>query len=528
MSAERKDMHLLQELVRYHRMNKSARAVARALQISPNTERKYRIALQPTGLLQGDPDDLPELAFLKKIVETAIPEAKPPQETSSAEPYRQDIETLLKNGAGPKAIFDHFCATIENFPVSYQAIKRFCRTVQNNNGVSPEDVAIPVITTPGHIAQVDFGYVGKIIDPQTGAPRKAWVFIMVLAHSRHIFARFVFNQTLETWIKLHIDAFAFFGGVPAVIVPDNLKAAVIRASFGVDQPAALTRSYRELARYYRFRVDPAPPRAPKKKGKVESAVKYVKRNFCRTWSGGDLNAANVAVLRWCREVAGQRVHATTRRRPLLVFESEEKAALIALPEARYVLMVWKKATVQTDSHVSFERRLYSVPWRLIGKIVWLRVYENTVEIYSDDERVATHVRRGEGSHSTQDSHLPSHRVDYRHRDPQFWLERALSLDPLVEAYIRELLEQDDVVDQIHQAIRVVKLLEAHPERAVGVVRRAYHFENYSYRGVKGILEQGLDQQPLEEAPSGHGRLLRPTFARNPEEFGNIGGQDEFH
>jgi transposase len=103
-----------------------------------------------------------------------------------------------------------------------------------------------------------FGYVGMLVDPATNRPRKAWVFVMVLGWSLHMVARLDFDQCTETWLRCHVEAFAELGGVPAVIVPDNLKAAVIRAAFGAGDPTVLNRSYRELARHYGFKNDPTP------------------------------------------------------------------------------------------------------------------------------------------------------------------------------------------------------------------------------------------------------------------------------
>lgn len=123
-------------------------------------------------------------------------------------------------------------------------------------------MSIPVETLPGKFAQVDFGYVGKTYDPERGVRRKAWA--MTLGFSRRPFAWLTFDQKVETWLICHILAFEYFGGVPETIVPDNLKSAVIRCAFGVDDndDAALNRIYHELARYYDFTVDPTPPRAP--------------------------------------------------------------------------------------------------------------------------------------------------------------------------------------------------------------------------------------------------------------------------
>jgi transposase len=104
-----------------------------------------------------------------------------------------------------------------------------------------------VETRPGEVAQVDFGYVGRLYDPRARVMRKAWVFVMVLGYSRHLFARITFDQTTETWLRMHVEAFEELGGVVEVVVPDNLKAAVIRTAFGIEGPTALNRSYRELA-----------------------------------------------------------------------------------------------------------------------------------------------------------------------------------------------------------------------------------------------------------------------------------------
>src|SRR5262249_2334866 len=155
-----------------------------------------------------------------------------------------------------------------------------------------------------------------------------------LGHSRHMYCRLGFDQKVSTWVRLHVEAFEHFGGVPRVIVPDNLKAAVIRAAFAVDDEAAIQRTYRELARHYGFRIDPAPPRPPEKKGKVESNAKYVKRNFLAPRELGDVVRAQAELERWVHEIAGSRVHGTTGRRPLEVFEQEERAALLPLPNSR--------------------------------------------------------------------------------------------------------------------------------------------------------------------------------------------------
>jgi hypothetical protein len=261
-------MDRLQELVRLHRMGTGAREVARMLNISPNTEREYRLALQVEGLLAGPVDDVPLLEVLRSAIETRLPTSAPPQMVSSVDALRERIVGFAEKGLKPQAIYDRLRLEDTSFAASFWAVRAAWRKWKKQRGIRAEDVAIPVETAPGEIAQVDFGYVGKLYDASCGQLRKAWVFVMVLGYSRRMVVRICFDQKIETWLRVHVEAFAELGGAPATIVPDNLKAAVVRAAFGVDGAASLNRSYRELARHYGFKIDPAPIYQPKKKGRA--------------------------------------------------------------------------------------------------------------------------------------------------------------------------------------------------------------------------------------------------------------------
>src|SRR5690606_22034401 len=240
--------------------------------------RTYRRALGAAGLLSGSPEELPELAALRSAVSAQLPPLLAPQMVSSVERWEPAVAALVAKGLQARAVYDRLRLEDPDFDGTYWAIKRMCRRLRRARGVTAGDIAIPVETRPGEVAQVDFGYVGRLYDPASGQLRKAWVFVLVLGHSRRMVARIAFDQKITTWLRLHVEAFAELGGVVETVVPDNLKAAVIRAAFGVDAAAtALNRSYRELARHYGFKIDPTPVYAPKKKGKVEAGVKYVKR-----------------------------------------------------------------------------------------------------------------------------------------------------------------------------------------------------------------------------------------------------------
>jgi transposase len=270
-------MHRLQEVIRLHRLGKSMRRIARQLRMGRDTIRAYLEAFAKADLLEGSADDLPDLPALRSVIGEQAPAPELPQQTSSVKQWRAQIAKLHEKGAGPTAIHDWLRLQHgAGYTGSLSAVKRLCLRLERAHGPQATDVAIPVETAPGEVAQVDFGYAGKRYDPERGEFRKCWLFVMTLGFSRHMYADLVFDQKLTTWLRLHVLAFEFFGGIPRVVVPDNLKAAVVRAAFSVDEDAVLNRSYRELARYYGFQIDPTPPRAPKKKGKVEAGVRYVK------------------------------------------------------------------------------------------------------------------------------------------------------------------------------------------------------------------------------------------------------------
>ncbi len=239
------------ELIRLLRAGESDRAIVAVLGLNRRTVARYRTWAQEQGLLAGP---MPTSAALHQLLEATLPGATPPQQVSTVAPYAGEITAYRARGMELAAIRARL-EEVHGHPVSYHAIWRLVRHLEPKR---PEAV-VRVEAKPGSEAQVDFGYAGLALDPTTGAARRTWVFVMVLAWSRHLYAELVFDQRVATWLLCHRHAFDYFGGVPARIVPDNLKAAVVRASF--TEPVA-QRSYRECAEHYGFLIDPNPPRSP--------------------------------------------------------------------------------------------------------------------------------------------------------------------------------------------------------------------------------------------------------------------------
>ena len=215
-----------------------------------------------------------------------------------------------------------------------------------------------------------------------------------------------------------------------------------------------------------------------------------------------------------------RIHGTTRKRPLEVFEQVERASMLPLPAKKWAPVWWRTPTLRTDCLALVAEARYSAPWRLIGKVLLARVTTHSVELYFEDTRVATHERQPPGGKSIKDEHLPPHRSDHRHRSRSYWEERAAKLGDDVLAYVREVFDHDDVLHQLHTVQSIVRHLETFPvERAAAACRRASFYGSFSYSALKNILRKGLDLEPLPSAlVSSSIWAYRPRFARNVQEL----------
>ena len=327
MSGRRKAVMDVREIVVQLRAGVSDRQIAKGLRISRNTVKRYRGWAEAQGLLA---EVLPDMTRMQALLAETMPGEVPPQQVSSVDPYREMVVQMRQAGVEIRAIWQRLGE--RGYGGSYQAVWRF---VQQLEPKTPT-VTVRIETKPGEEAQVDFGYAGRMIDPQTGQLRKSWAFVMTLSWSRHQYVEFVFDQKVETWLRLHCNALTYFGGVPQRVVIDNLKAAIVKACW---EDPLVQQAYRECAEHYGFRIAPCRPATPQHKGKVESGgVHYVKRNFLGGREATTVTQANQDVQRWCEETAGQRCHGTTKEQPLLRFHEIEQAHL--QPSAGDAPMTW--------------------------------------------------------------------------------------------------------------------------------------------------------------------------------------------
>ena len=462
------------------RAGDSERDIARSRLMGREKVAAFRALAHSVGWLAADtplPDDEQLAAVLGRVrrARTCV---------SSVEPHRTIVAGWLDAGVGAAAIHAALCRE-HGYSGSYSSVVRIVRALR---GEQPPEVTVRLAFDPGDAAQVDFG-AGPVLVHPDGKPRRTWAFVMTLCHCRHQYLEFVWDQTVATWLGCHRRAFEWFGGVPARLIIDNAKCAITRAC--AKDPLA-QRAYAECAEGYGFKIDACPPHDPQKKGIVEAGVKYVKGNFVPTRSFRDLADLNAQGRTWVMHEAGVRIHGTTRAAPLALFELE-RPLLKPLPAIAPDLGSWHRVTLHRDCHVKFAQSLYSAPFTLVGKRLWLRATDATVALYEDFRHVFTHPRaQRAGERLTVRDHLPPNAQAFFAHDRAWCAEQAARVGPACRELVERLLAER-VMERLRGAQGVIaqgKRFGA--ARLEAACARALAHDSPHYRTVKTILATSAD------------------------------------
>lgn len=512
MSNRRFEMYDYRQIIHGIRMGQTDREIARSGTVGRAKCSRIRSIAGQNGWLDKDcalPDDIALAEVFEKTPDNN------PTHQSACRLFEEQIRIWLGEGVClttiHQALADKF-----GFAGSYSSVRRLALKLGHNK------IAATCILDfdPAEAVQVDFGRGPDITDCFTGQFTKSWIFVMTLCFSRHMYAEIVADQKIPTWLGCHRRAFEFFGGVPRKTIIDNTKCAITRACF---RDPEVQRSYGELAEGYGFVISPCPPADPQKKGRVEAGVKYVKNRFVPLRDFRSLREANAQLHTWIVQTAGNRIHGTTRQKPLTLFAEAEKSLLKPLPDVPIEMACWAKVKLHGNCHVQFEKASYSAPHPLIHQALWLRATDNTVKLYHNLRLVAVHPRlRKPGARSTVDEHMPPEALAWKLQDPQWCLKQSEGIGPSCHRLIRELFS-DRVLDNLRAAQGIIGLNKKYgPARLESACERALRFDNPRYRTVKGILKQGLDQAPLDndldtaELPPVYstGRFVRPSCDLN--------------
>lgn len=406
---------------------------------------------------------------------------------SLLDPYKEKVLEFLEQDLSSVRIHEKLkdlgCSA------AYPTVKGFVGRIKKK-----ENICIRFHTEPGEEAQVDFGYFGKTLDNQ-GKLRKTWVFNMRLSYSRLDYFEKVYDQTVETFIRCHINAFTYFKGVPKCVKIDNLKAAILEAHF---YEPIYQLQYKMFSEHYGFDPLPCRVRKPQEKGKTESGIKYVKNNFLAGRTFKDEDDLDNQLREWLDKTCNHRVHGTTRKIPRELFEAKEKKALRSIPKDYYEITSYGKRKVQRDCHVYVDYNYYSVPFKYVGKEVEVEQAQDTIRIFHEGEEIALHIRSKEkGSFITVKGHYPEYKEVTSTEHQVKCHAKMEAVGPYVAEYFFHLLEKYPK-NWNRPTQGILSLIKDHPKEVIDrACQRALHYEASGYQVIKNICENGSHNLPLE-------------------------------
>ncbi len=344
---------------------------------------------------------------------------------------------------------------------------------------------------------IDYSDGLSIVDRLTGELMLTQLFVAVWGASNYTYAEATLSQTLPNWIGSHGRAFEYFGCVPRVLVPDNLKSGVSKAC---KYEPELNPTYADMAEHYGCAVLPARPRKPRDKAKVESGVLIAQRWILavlrhRTfYSLVELNAA----IRECLEHLNSRPLKKLKKSRRELFETTDRPNTLPLPQRPYEYAEWYKARVQLNYHIEVDHHYYSVPYQLLHERLDIRLTAAIIEAFHKGERVAAHTRSyAKGGYTTLPEHMPlSHRY-YAEWNPARFIQWAGKTGEATARLVEAVLAGRPYPEQGYKAcLGIINLTRDYePVRVEAAARRALKFKTCSYRSMKAILSAGLDRQP---------------------------------
>jgi transposase len=514
MANRRLSMRKIKEVLRLKwKHGCSNKQIANSCNISRSTVRDYVRRAQAAGLSwptgpELDDSSLENLLFPVQPIDPSSHRQMPLMETVFNE--------LKKKGVTLQLLWYEYKQVN---PDGYQ-YSHFCHLYRQ--WVKKLDVTLRQEHRAGEKLFLDYaGQTIPIVDPATGEIRQAQIFIAALGASNYTFSEATMSQDSASWIRSHVHAFEFFGGVPQILVPDNLKA-------GVTKPCRyepnINPTYQDLAEHYGTTVIPARPGRPRDKAKVESAVLVAERWILaalRNHTFFSLAELNKAIREKLSELNNRRFQKLNSTRKIL-YDTVDKPALKPLAAHRYEYAEWKRARVNIDYHIEVDHHYYSVPYQLVREQVDVRLTANTVEVLFKNRRVAAHKRSSvPGGFTTLTEHMPKSHQRYLQWTPSRIITWAGKNGANTQKLVTRILENRPHPEQgFRSALGIMRLGKQYTsERVEKASARALAIGACSYKSVNSILKNGLDRQPL---------LFELHEEAQPPAHGNIRGTDYYH
>jgi transposase len=490
-------MHLVKEVLRLTAAGLSQRQIGRSLHLSHGVVGKYQAAAHRIGLSWPLTEELDDAALAARLG-TRTDDSSDVQSSARRAPpdFASVHEQLKRKGVTRLLLWEEYRAAHPDDGYGYT---QFCFHYQEWQ--SHLKLVMRQTHRAGEKLFIDYaGPTVPVVNAVTGEVREAQIFVAVLGASNYTYAEATWTQGLADWIGSHTRAFTFFGGVPELVVPDNLLSAVSKAC---RYEPLLNTSYYQMLAHYGTAALPARPYKPRDKAKVEVAVQVVERWILARlrqqtfFSLFDLNLAIRQLLTALNQRPFKKLPGSRRSQ----FEALDQPALRPLPDKPYEYAEWRKARVSLDYHVEVDKHYYSVPHSLLRQQLDVRLTAKTIELFHRGQRVAVHVRsRRQGSHSTNAEHMPKAHRAHMEWTPGRLLNWAVEVGPHTRDLVKHLLWNRPHPEMGYRScLGLLNLAKRFGrERLEAACQRALQLGSPNRRSVVSLLEQGLDQLPLPE------------------------------
>jgi len=502
----------VKEVLRRWQAGQSVRQIARDAVVDRKTVARYIATAEKLELPRDRALDDGEVHEVAQREQTrALPDAS--AERRELERHRDRIAAWLGAARPLRLSKIHVLLRRDGLDASYATLRRFA---MEELGWQKKEPTVRVDDAPpGQEAQIDFGKMGLMFDPEAEKRRVLWALIITLSFSRYMFVWPSFTQTTAAVCEGLDRAFRFFGGMPRTIIPDNMSAIVAAPDALAPR---LTDAFADYAQTRGFFVDPARVRSPKDKPRVENQVAYVRESWFDGETFTSLGDSRESAESWCRDVAGARVHGTTRKVPREEFELVEKAAMLPPPTEPFDVPIWTTAKVHPDHHVEVARALYSVPSIYRCHRVRVRADRSLVRIYAGTALVKTHARQPPGGRSTDPSDYPVGKSAYALRNVDALLKTAQGKGLHVGRYAERLLAGPLPWARMRQGYALLRLCEKYGDgRVEAVCQSALSFDVVDVVRITKMLKRAAAPATRDDT-NNVVQLPLPRFARPQKHF----------
>lgn len=505
------------EILRLHSLGISGRSIAASCACSRNTVAKVLQRAQELNVAWPLKEGISDI----ELQQMFFPEVNPPLSRKRPD-YGYIHKEMGKSGVTLSLLWNEYCEKCrlnQEIPLQYS---QFCYHYQQYT--TKTKATMHIQRKPGEQLEVDWaGQTASLVDSDTGEFIEAYVFVGVLSSSQYAYVEAFLSQNQEAWISAHVHMYQFFGGVTRILIPDNLKTGVEKASW--DSPT-INKIYQEMAEHYGTAVIPARVRKPKDKPNAEGTVGIVS-----TWIIAALRNQKFFSLMELNQAIREKLHEFNNK-PFQkkegsrrsVFLEEEKLMMLPLPAAPYELATWKIATVQFNYHISVDKMHYSVPYEYIKYKVDVRVTRNVIEVFYKNLRICSHPRlHGHpGQYSTIPEHMPEDHQKYTQWNGDRFISWAENIGPSTTVVVKAVLSSHKVEQQGYRScLSLLKLADKYSvTRLEAACSKALSYTpSPNYRSIKTILTTGQDKATVQAPSSANNDVAAHGFTRGADYYG---------